>query len=186
MVRNIIELGKMRKGQNGFTLIELITIIVVLGILTAIAVTRFQDLTQDANVSATKGNLGTVRGGINLLHAKILLVGVSAGNPEWPTVAELNNNALDAATRPAQLANLKIIEGPSGAVCGSACLPEDLVSTQAALAARKTVMTATTVQADSRTPPGGAGGWAYDSASGQFYVNQATPNDSKGIPASQW
>jgi len=175
-----------RENERGFTLIELITVIVVLGILSAVAVTRFQDLAQDANISSTKGNLGSTRAGIHLLHAKILLVGVSAGNPEWPTVAELNNNALDGASRPAQLANLKIIEGPSGGVCASICLPEDLVSTQATLAARKTVVVATTVQADARTPPGGAGGWAYDPATGQFFVNQVLPNDSKGVPASQW
>ncbi len=175
-----------RENEKGFTLIELITVIVVLGILSAVAVTRFQDLTQDANISSTKGNLGSIRAGIHLLHAKILLAGVSASNPEWPTVAELNNNALDGATRPAILANLKVVEGPSGGVCASVCLPEDLVSTQATLAARKTVLTATTAQADTRTPPGGAGGWAYDPATGQFYVNQALPNDSKGVPASQW
>ncbi len=174
-----------RQNEKGFTLVELITVIVILGILSAVAVTRFQDLTQDANVSSTKGNLGSVRAGIHLLHAKILLAGTSGTNPEWPTVAELNNNAL-AGTRPATIANLKVIEGPSGGVCASACLPEDLVSTQATITARKTVVAATTVQADARTPPGGAAGWAYDPATGQFYVNQALPNDSKGLPASQW
>lgn len=176
----------MRKEERGFTLVELITVITVLGILSAVAVTRFQDLAQDANISSTKGNLGTTRAGIHLLHAKILLAGVSASNPEWPTVAELNNNVLDAATRPAQLSNLKMVEGPSGGVCSSACMPEDLVSTQATLAAKKTVVAATTAQADARTPPGGVGGWAYDPVTGQFYVNQTVPSDSKGVPASQW
>lgn len=176
----------VRNNEKGFTLIELITVIVILGILSAVAVTRFQDLAQDANISSTKGNLGSIRAGVHMLHAKILLAGVAVGNPEWPTVAELNSNALDGASRPAPLANLKVVEGPSGGVCASLCLPEDPISSQATLSARKTVVAATTGQADARTPPGGAGGWAYDPATGQFYVNQASPNDSKGIPASQW
>jgi len=180
------ERSVFQKNEKGFTLIELITVIVVLGILSAVAVTRFQDLTQDANISSTKGNLGSVRAGIHLLHAKILLAGISASNPEWPTVAELNNNALDGSSRPAPLANLKIIEGPSGGVCASVCLPENLVSPQATITARKNIVAATTAQADTRTPPGGAAGWAYDPATGQFFVNQLVPNDSKGVPASQW
>ncbi|MFQ5598607.1 MAG: type II secretion system protein [Nitrospiria bacterium] len=176
----------MGANEKGFTLVELIIVIVVLGILSAVAVTRFQDLAQDAKISSTKGTMGSIRAGIHLMHAKILLVGVAPGNPEWPSVAELNNNILDSASRPAQLANLKVVEGPSGVVCSSACLPEDFVSTQATLAARKKVVAATTAQADSRTPPGGPGGWAYDPVTGQLYVNQLLPNDSKGIPASQW
>lgn len=181
-----IHTGRLRGNQKGFTLVELITVIVVLGILSSVAVTHFQDLIQDANISSTKGNIGSIRGGIHLLHAKILISGISVSNPEWPTLDELNNNALSSAFRPSSLADLKVIEGPSGGACASVCLPEDLISTQATVAARKNVVSATTAQADTRTPPGGTGGWAYDPLTGQFFANQVLPNDSKGIPASQW
>ncbi len=175
----------MRMNSKGYTLIELITVMVIMGVLTGLAVNRYHDLTQDANISATKGNLGTMRAGITLIHAKALITGISASNPEWPSVSELNNNSLDAS-RPAALANLKLIEGPSGGVCASACMPESMVSNLASLAARKTIVAATTAQADARIPPGGPGAWAYDPATGQLYPNQATPNDSRGIPANQW
>lgn len=171
------------KKEGGFTLIELIVIIVVLGILTAVAVTRYQDLTSDANISASKGNLGTMRAGVQLLHAKFLVAGVSGSNPEWPTTAELNNN-ITAGRTPASLNGLKLIEGPSTATC-TECMPENLVGT-GTLAQRKTVVQVGTGTADARTPSGGSEGWAYDPASGQLYVNQAAPTDGKGVPANQW
>lgn len=174
---------KKMSSQKGFTLIELIVIIVVLGILTAVAVTRYQDLTTDANISATKGNLGTMRAGIQLLHAKFILAGVGGSNPEWPTVAEMNNN-LTAGRTPASLNGLKLIEGPSTASCAQ-CMPENLVGT-GTLTQRKTVVSVSTASADARTPSGGSEGWAYDDASGQLYVNQAAPTDGKGVPANEW
>lgn len=175
----------MRIGEQGYTLIELITVMVILGILTSLAVTRFHDLTQEANISTNKGNLGTIRAGITLIHAKALLTGVNANNPGWPTVSELNNNVLDGS-RPASMANLKIIEGPSGGVCSFVCMPESLISALTTFGARRTIVGATTVQSDARIPPGGAGAWAYDPETGQIYVNQVTPNDSRGVPANQW
>ncbi|MHB1244912.1 MAG: type II secretion system protein [Sulfuriferula sp.] len=48
----------MRKVQAGFTLIELVVVIVILGILAATALPKFIDLTGDANASAIKGVAG--------------------------------------------------------------------------------------------------------------------------------
>lgn len=174
-------------GERGFTLIELIVVIVVLGILSALAVTRYQDLAEEALISSSKANLGTIRAGINLLHAKFLMAGISASNPEWPSLAELNANISFGRT-PTSLNNLRFINGPSSGSCQTVnvCMPENFSSTQGTVAARSGVVSATTAQADARTSPGGVGGWAYDEISGQFYVNQSSPLDARGVPANFW
>ncbi len=59
----------MQMKNKGFTLIELIMVIVILGILAAVAIPRFQDLAGDANASAEQGVVGGVRAGIATLHA---------------------------------------------------------------------------------------------------------------------
>lgn len=171
------------RTQAGFTLIELLVVLVIIGILTAIALTKYQDLTLEAQIGATKGNLGTIRGGITLLHAKFLLAGYGSTPLEWPTVTELNNNLTSGRT--AALNGLKIIDGPSNQ--GSTppcvqCMPPDSVMSNSRL-----VVQVTKIQADSRFVSGGVGtGWDYDPSSGQIYVAAITPIDSLGNAANLW
>ena len=60
----------MLANRKGFTLVELIMVIVLLGLLAIVAVPKYYNFTASANAAAEKGVVGGVRGGILTYFAK--------------------------------------------------------------------------------------------------------------------
>jgi MSHA pilin protein MshA len=68
------------RKEKGFTLIELVMVIVILGILAAFALPRFADLGGEARAASIQGALGAVRSASAIAHSQALASGVVDGD----------------------------------------------------------------------------------------------------------
>jgi len=97
----------MLRNQKGFTLIEIIAVLVILGILAAVAVPKYLDLTGEARRMAAMGAIAEVKGRLSQAQAKYMLANgvaptgaqlytyATSGTGAYNTVENLNNVGSD-------------------------------------------------------------------------------------------
>lgn len=145
MSRRNVRLG----SRPGFTLIELVTVIVILGILSAVALPVYLDYRADAKVAACKGSLGAVRAAIANYYARSATPS-GGGVLAYPTLTQLTT---------------------AGTVMLDT-MPDNPYDTDGT---PNNVVASTDAKG---TKSGTTGGWCYNAANGQFWANTTVAGEN--------
>lgn len=66
---------KLHRTDRGFTLIELVIVIVILGILAAVAIPKYEDMQEQARSATLKGQVGSIRSAVAIQYSRNALNG---------------------------------------------------------------------------------------------------------------
>jgi prepilin-type N-terminal cleavage/methylation domain-containing protein len=81
-----LKVNEMKQVQRGFTLIELVMVIVILGVLAAVAIPKFVDLKGDAQAAASLGVQGALNSANSINYATCSMKTNAAGNTKCSVV----------------------------------------------------------------------------------------------------
>jgi general secretion pathway protein G len=173
--------------QRGFTLVELLIVVIILAILAAIVIPQFSSSTVDAQEAALDSNLNGIRSAIELYRAQHngAYPGLVAATGATCTVGTAGTGAINTAQ--AVIDQLTKYSSATGTTCSGADpttplgpylrkgMPAEPINNKGSLATEIAVATAGTPLA----PAAATGGWNYDVKTGQIVMN-SNANDSKG------
>ncbi len=183
------------QAQAGFTLVELLIVVIIIAILAAIVVPQFSSATKDAQEAALDSNLSAMRSAIELYRVQHNSVypgfNISSGGTGCTSPGAVGTGTT-ASSAQAFTDQLLQSSNASGATCTLSDttiykfgpyfrkgIPADPIS-QPPNAAILIQSTGVPIVVASTTT---TGGWVYDTKSGQIVMNNGT-NDSKGQPYS--
>jgi len=81
----------MPRNQKGFTLIEIIAVLVILGILAAVAIPKYFDMQSGAQSQAIQGALASFTSEASQDYGKLLLAGTATATSYAPTNSSVTN-----------------------------------------------------------------------------------------------
>jgi len=71
----------MFRNQKGFTLIELVIIIVALGIIASVAIPKYKSIVEESREASCRASLGGLRSGVSIYYARMA---IETGTATWP------------------------------------------------------------------------------------------------------
>lgn len=175
-----------RAAQRGFTLVELLIVVIIMAILAAIVIPQFSSATTDTKEAALDANLAAMRNAIELYKAQHSSYPGAVATTGGTCSATKGTGVINTAQ--AYIDHLLMYSDASGNTCsvGDAStfkygpyirkgLPNDAITGKGSVAADIAVTSTGTAIA----PSAATGGWAYDTKSGQIVMN-SNGADSKG------
>jgi prepilin-type N-terminal cleavage/methylation domain-containing protein len=178
----------LRPIQAGFTLVELLIVVIILTVLAAIIVPQFTSATIDAKEATLDANLARLRSSIELFHAQhanIYPGAVDTTGGSCPSGGAAGTGTANSAQ--ALMDHMLMYSDANGKTCSIGDttfkygpyvrkgFPNDSLTGKGGVAADITV----TSTGAPLAPSSASGGWAYDSKSGQLVMN-SNANDTRG------
>ena len=149
------------KKEHGFTLIELMIVVAIIGILAALALPKFAQLVEKSREAATKGNMNAMIGSISIYY----------GDKEgiWPQ--KLSDSDNPGVTFTDYLEKVPMVKATHSGI-GSSGTAESPSADTVEYSTVETISSAGT-------------GWKYSDLTGHVFVN-SNVTDSKGVPYSTY
>jgi len=168
----MISLGTFRV-QKGFTLVELLIVVIILAILAAIIVPQFSAATDDATQSAYDTNIANIRSAIDLYRQQHDAY-PGAAQSTGACSAGMTNEAGNANSEEAFLAQLKFYTNSAGVACNGTdttfrygpYLKDDLPANPLGDPGIRTVDVGNAGLLGLTS--GASGGWQFDTVTGEF------------------